>query len=145
MIKELRYNVWYENFNSKEIVPYNVFRNSRFYDGLVKATKIYKKTQDRETYREDIRKELMYAYWSKSEYEIVITSWPPYIDVEDIEKLDILVKQEEAEWGRKPYRVNIRPVVSKKLDIYEQVMLNFNIFIQYLIDHIDMKSFQNYL
>ena len=135
--KDLIYNVWIEDINSKKIEIYNVFRNSRFYNGLITAKKHFKKTNDIETFKESIKKELMYAYWSKSEYEIILTSWPPYITTDEFEKLQTEVGKYVLAEGRKPYSLNTELTVSRKVDIYEQVMLNFDIFFNYILENID--------
>lgn len=54
-------------------------------------------------FKEKLRKELMYWFWSKCEYEIVISPW-------------VGRNKEEAE---------------VKIDIHDQVMLNFNRFVDY--------------
>ena len=99
--RELTYNVYEEDFNRKEIVVRNIFTHQSFYDSLVKIKKECK--DDFAAFSDRVQKSLMYYYWSKCEYEIILSGWPPKDDF----------KQE-------------------KVDIYSQVMLNWDIFIQYL-------------
>lgn len=54
-------------------------------------------------FKEKLRKELMYWFWSKCEYEVVISPW-------------VGRNKEEAE---------------VKIDIHDQVMLNFDRFVDY--------------
>jgi len=58
---------------------------------------------NREQFAKEIRSDLMYYYCSKCEWEIVLTSWPQRKYFED-----------------------------KKIDVYEQVMLNWQRFIDYV-------------
>ena len=137
----LEYNVYNENINSREIEIYNVFRNSNFYEGICKAIKQYKKDQDLNNFKEEVRHQLMYSYWSKAEYEVVITSWPPYMDVENIDKLKQEVEEHNSKYSeRKQLRVNVPLTISEKIDISDQVMLNFDIFFKYILDN--LKEFK---
>ena len=56
------------DFNSKRVVSYNIFNNSRFNDGLKKLKEEY----DSETFVEDLRQLCVYCFWSKREYEISV-------------------------------------------------------------------------
>lgn len=58
---------------------------------------------DKAEFAEAVRKELSYYFWCKSEYEVLIRAWCGGNGKEEI-----------------------------KIDIYSQVMLNFNKFIDYL-------------
>lgn len=52
-----------------------------------------------------IKRELMYYFWSKSEMEVIITDWPTSGEIE------------------------------RKVDIYEQVCLNWDSFYEYFWEH----------
>jgi len=65
---------------------------------------LLKEHNDKEKFAEELKKELRYYYWCKCEYEIILSSWPPSKD-----------REEEV-----------------KVDIFDQVMLNFSIFIDYV-------------
>ena len=100
----LTWNVYVENVNGRKIVEHNIFNHYYFLDGCIKAAKKFK--NDREKFEEAVKTELMYYYWSKCEWEIVITSWPERQNFEDV-----------------------------KIDVYDQVMMNWDIFIDWLWDH----------
>ena len=57
---------------------------------------------DFDAFAEDVRKSLAYHFWSKCEWEVVVGAWPPS--------------------DRVPQR---------KVDVYEQVMLNWDAFAAY--------------
>ena len=153
--KHLSWIVITESINKKKIIPYNIFTHSRFYEDLYKLRKNiqkvaleYKKElesriewmtawdkNDKPFYSKDIeynkkalrkfnkmdfdsqlkfvfekevRSYLRYYFGSKCEWEIVVTTWPArLIDASELE-------------------------VSQKLDVYEQVMMNWQPFIEYL-------------
>ena len=140
MKKEVIYNVYNHNVNSREIELYNVFRNSRFYDGVCDAIKKYKKDKNFQEFKEEVRHQVMYSFWSKAEYEVVITSWPPYINVEDIDKLKAEVEEHDRKWKTKQLRINVNPTVGEKIDISDQILMNFDIFIDYILNNV--KNFK---
>lgn len=62
-----------------------------------------KYTDDRQAFAEQVEKLLKYYFWSKCEYEIVLDTWPP--------------------------SPRFHP---EKVDVYDQVMLNWPVFIDWL-------------
>ena len=96
----LTWNIIYGNFNSREIEIYNIFRHWAFKQDCAKAAKKFK--DNKESFADEVRKSLMYYFWSKCEYEIIISGFP----------------------GREGKE--------EKIDVYTQVMMNWDIFFQYL-------------
>lgn len=107
MIKPLPvvWNVYYYNLNKRKIEIHNVFNHWRFIEYSAKAIKKYR--DDKKSLEEQIRRELMYYYWSKYEWEVIVS----------------------------PFTSNPKEEEEKKLDVYEQVMLNWNIFFEYFWEH----------
>ena len=100
----MEWNVYTYNFNARRVEAYNVFNHSGFLDDCKKALKKY--GEDKEQFIEQVRRSLMYYYWSKCEWEIVISDFPPHPDFPD-----------------------------EKVDIYDQIRLNWNVFVDYLWEH----------
>lgn len=100
----MEWYVFYDEINRNTIEQFNIFDHSRFADGCARA--LEKNADNRENFAEDIRLELMYYFWCKCEWEVVISGFPP--SPKD-----------------KP----------RKVDVYSQVMLNFQRFIDYLWDN----------
>lgn len=96
----LEWNVYKEDFNNKKIEIFNVFNHHYFMEDLVK---IKRKCKEKEEFAKAVKSSLMYYYWSKCEWEIILQSWPQ--------------------------RENFN---AKKIDVYDQVMLNWDKFIDYL-------------
>ena len=128
----LEWNVYRENWNNKEIEVFNIFNHSRFYEDVKTALK---KFDDKEEFAEEIKKSLMWCYWCKSEYEIVITTWAPYITMSELDRLNKEREKTLSEYSREPYRLHVNPEVGEKVDIFSQVAMNYNIFIDYLWSH----------
>ena len=115
-IEDLKWFVKNWDFNKKELEDFNIFRNWKFIEGVQEAVDkyfTYPETLDEDIYdydafKEDIRKELQYCFWSKREYEVFIG---------DAFETD-LSKYE-------------------KVDIYSQVLPNLDILCNYILDTID--------
>lgn len=147
----LSWNVYIGDFNSGKIKCWNIFNHWFFYDSCVKAKKKYK--DNMEGFAEDVRSNLMYYFWSKCEYEVVIQPWPSGELYELREDVKIRhLNQMMSEAGIKYPRSNTfrlqedREVTihvfpkdnvfhDRKIDVYEQVMNNWDIFIRYLWDN----------
>lgn len=97
----LTWNVFYADFNNKCIVTKNVFDNTRLLEDCVKNAK--KNKDDKAAFAEQLRRDLMYYYWCKCEWEVILQSWPPRDDFND-----------------------------KKIDIFWQTYLNWDVFVDYV-------------
>ena len=96
----MEWNVFYHDSNKQEIIAFNIFNHYRF-DEEVK--RLLKKYSDKDEFAKELKSELMYNFWCKSEYEVIISPWCGGKDTKDI-----------------------------KVDIYEQVMNNWPIFLDYV-------------
>lgn len=93
------------NTRANRIKVHNVFEHYGFMDDCRRAYKACK--GDREKFEKSIESGLMYYYWSKCEWEVIIAPWPP-LDYGDI-----------------------------KEDVYSQVMMNRDRFMDYLWENRD--------
>lgn len=100
----LAWNVYIGNCNEQNIEQYNIFRHGSFLEDCKKAAKNNKK--DKDAFASNIRNSLMYHYWSKYEWEIVLQHWPPHDRFKDL-----------------------------KIDVFDQVMLNWDAFVDYVWEH----------
>ena len=130
MATELVYNVYFEDFNNRSIVVRNVFDHQSF---LKMLYNVKKNCGDNFTlFSEKVKCALQYCFWSKSEYEVVITSWPPYVESEEIDRLS-KEKEERLKSNNDSFRRStVRLTIGEKVDIYDQVMLNWDLFIRYV-------------
>ena len=133
MSKEsLCWNVFIES-NSK-ILIYNIFNHDFFMNDLFNLKKQLKKEgkeDDFATFEDSVKRSLMYFYWSKFEWEIVLTSFPPYIDSEELDRL-VKERDERLKKYENFYRECTNLECYKKVDVYSQINLNWNQFINYL-------------
>lgn len=129
MKNSLCYYVYKESFNSKKIEKFNVFNNWRFLEDI---EKLFKNKPTKEQAADEIKRYLFYYYGSKCEYEIIITSWPCYISNEELDKVNEEKLRYKREYGHYSYVNNIVPTVGEKIDIRQQVLMNWDIFFDYV-------------
>ena len=123
------WNVYREDFNRRTIVKYNIFDHRSFAQDV---NKLLKEDITKDEFAEQLKQSLMYYFWCKSEYEVVISSWPVYIDKEELDRINIEYEEYNNKWGHYPYKINVSPDVGKKIDIYSQVMMNWEQFVEYV-------------
>ena len=123
------WNVYYESFNNNSIIKYNIFNHKSFAKDV---NKLLKENTTKDEFAEQLKRSLRYYFWGKSEYEVVITSWPVYIYRAELDRLNTEYQEYNNKWGHYPYDIDIVPNVGEKIDIYNQVMLNFDIFVDYV-------------
>ena len=109
--RPFEWKVLYEHFNRKEIMFMNVFEHGGFKAELLELLSEHKNKSDFEIALRDV---LRYYFWSKCEYEVVVSCWPP---------------------NEKGPRV--------KIDVYEQLMSNYYVFIDYIWQHKDNIIVEN--
>ena len=125
--KNLVWNIYRYDFNSRKIEKYNVFNHSGFDKDVKKIPR-----DDKAEFAEKLRREAQYYFWSKCEMEVVITSWPPYIDENEYKRISKEREEHIEKRGNEPRILNICPTVGSKIDIYEQLMLNWDYFVDYV-------------
>ena len=116
----MEWYVYYEDVNRKKMEKFNIFNHAWFTDGCIKVLKKHtfnRKLTEEEIQNinpvtlndiaEDVKHELMYYFWSKCEWEILLASWTSPDDER----------------------------IHKKIDIYDQVMMNYPAFIEYVWYH----------
>lgn len=101
----LTWNVYIENINQKKIEIYNIFS----YYGLEESFKKIKEecNGNKSEFAEKVDRALVYRFWAKCEWEIILSDWPPS------DKFN-----------------------KEKIDVYDQVRLNWDIFIDYVWDNL---------
>lgn len=117
------WNVFNHNINNKEIDTLNVFKHSSFnedIENLLKENLTYKE------FSEKLNRIAQYYFWSKAECEIVITSWVPCIDNKELDRLNKEREKHQA------YRYYVNLDVGEKVDIYDQLQLNWEQFVKYV-------------
>ena len=123
------WNVYCEDFNHRTIVKSNIFDHRGFAQDV---NKLLKEDISKDEFAEQLKRSLMHWFCCKSEHEVVISSWPVYIDKEELDRINIEHEEYNNKWGRYPYKINVAPDAGKTIDIYSQVMMNWDQFIEYI-------------
>ena len=131
------WNVYREDFNNRAIVKYNIFNHGGFAQDV---NKLLKEDISKDEFAEHLKRSLMYWFWCKSEHEVVITSWPIYIDNAELIRLNTEYEEYYKKWGHYPFKLNVSPDVGEKIDIYSQVMMNWEQFYEYVWSNKDKFS-----
>lgn len=116
----MKWNVYIEDVNRKEIKVFDVFSYTSFRDEVKLALEV---CSNRAEFARSVERSALYHFWSKSEYEVVITSWPPYISRFEANQ----IKQADLP----KYRTAINLETGSKISVYDQLMLNQDAFIDY--------------
>lgn len=123
----LTWYVYKEDVNARVIEKFNIFKHSSFAKDVQELLDEYVDREiDRKEFSEAVKRKAMYYFWSKSEYEVIITSWPVYITVDEFNRI-------AKETEKVKYYINIAPAISDKVDIFDQLNLNWEAFIDYLL------------
>ena len=105
----LKYNVWIYNINRRKMEVFNVFEHYSFLKGikniLLEKNFLCSSIED---FSSQLKKEVLYYFWSRAEWEIVIQPW---CNCHDIEK------------------------AAEKIDICDQLIINWDIFVKYIWDN----------
>lgn len=96
----MEWNVYRYNFNENKIEVFNIFNHESFRKDVESLLK--KKIDSKKVFSEELKKILMYYFWSKTEHEVVVKPW--------IDGLNI----------------------NRKVNVYEQIMNNWNHFLAYM-------------
>ena len=130
----MEWYVYRYDFNKREIVPFNIFRHADFKEDVEEidikniSYKDFKNRLDRLT---------LYYFWSKCEYEVVITSWPPFITKEDAYEMMNQFEKDSKRYEREPLIINANLEVGEKIDIYKQLHLNWDVFCNYVYNELN--------
>ena len=126
---KLKWNVFYHNINNNKIEVINIFNHWKFSEDVEKSLK---KIKDKNEFAEVLRKDLFYYFWCKSEYEVIISSFPTYITIEELDRLNKDRESFNKQYNGDPKVISTNLKIESKIDIYTQVMNNFDIFLDYV-------------
>lgn len=138
--KEFKPFVWmvlYHNFNSGKIEQYNVLK---YRENDIK--KIRKKCETKEEFAEKLRREMMYYYWSKCEWEmiltktednrIILTPWCGCKNPEEV-KIDV-TDNTDFDWigfADKHIKEQVYQNIAK-IDVFDQLQYRWDEFVDYV-------------
>lgn len=128
---KLVWNVIEIDMNTDKVVYVNLLEKNHYVWNSVKEFLKKNKNASFEEFEDKVDHIIMYQYWSRYEYEHVITTFPPHLTMEG---LDSAIKERDdhiSKWGQCRF-VQAPIEVGEKVDVYFQVQLNWTAFITYL-------------
>jgi len=118
------FNVINYNINRKEFISYNI---------IPYLVSCYDDTKDKpitfDDFKEFVKKESMYQWWSRCEYEIILSPWP-YISSPS-ERYDKKGENDIKAW-KEHWNKHLKEC--QKIDIHYQVMMNLDVITALVID-----------
>ena len=128
----MHWTAMYYNCNAKRFESYNVLD---YREDFVK--KLKKKVTSKEEFTQKMKSELIYSFWSKCEWEVILTNkdgriiMSPWVGPEDI-TLDV-TDREDFNWvdffnKQAEHYINKTEI---KIDIWDQIFYKWDSFIDY--------------
>lgn len=139
MKSKLEWNVFYYDINRNKITTYNIFRHGRFNKYVEKA---FKTSKTKEEFAKILRRELMYYFWSKAEWELVIELDEdnhifliPWCGCRNPEEVKIDVTNDTSfDWSGFAKKQIERQIYKNeaKIDVYDQIEYVWDNFLEYI-------------
>lgn len=139
MEPKLKWNVFYYDINRNKITTYNIFRHGRFNKYVEEAFEISK---TKEEFAEILRRELMYYFWSKAEWELVIELDEdnhifliPWCGCRNPEETKIDITNDTSfDWSGFAKKHIERQIYKNeaKIDVYNQIEYVWDNFLEYV-------------
>lgn len=120
------FNVIRHDFNNKEFVPYNIIPYLVF---QYKIKRDKPKTFDE--FKEFVKNESMYQWWSRCEYEVILSPWP--YTSSPSERYDKKGENDVEAW-KEHWKKHLGEC--EKIDIHYQVMMNLDVITTLVMESI---------
>lgn len=126
------------NINAQKIETYDIFKHWSFCEYAKKAAK---KLKTKEEFVEQLRRELMYFFWSKAEHELIVEITEdnriflnPWVGCKEPEKVRIDVTDDtDFDWKGFAEKHTARQIYGNeaKIDVFDQVEYRWKEFVDY--------------
>lgn len=125
----MKWNVILKNYSSGRLYAFNIFDDAEF---SMNVEKLIERKYDRARFEKELDGAAHYSFWAKVEWETLFTTWPPYIDAEEIERIikEYHINRKPGE--ALPERVNVNLKYKHKIDVYAQLRANWDRFVDYV-------------
>lgn len=136
----MNWNVKCYDINSNAIEDTNIFNHAAFKEYVHKYYLKYKKANDFDTFAVKVKSELMYRFWSKAEYELVVQKQndriilKPWCGCRNPEEVAVDVTEDkDFDWNTFADKHIDRQIYKNeaKIDVYNQVEYRLEQFVDY--------------
>lgn len=134
----LEWNVFYYDINKRKITTFNILKQHGSFNEYLK--KAFKKCKTKEEFAEVLRRELMYYFWSKAEWELIIEVTEdnrifliPWCGCSNPEEVKIDVTDDtNFDWKGFAEKHIKRQIYKNKakIDVYDQVYYKWDDFLE---------------
>jgi len=125
----LEWYVYEYAHHHNEMREFNVFHHGSY---MADIEKLLKADVTKEEFAEKLRRETMYYYWSKAEWECVVTDTVPHIGRKELDRI-IHECYLDRTIGSAPKRYSHANLSdAEKIDVYDQLSLNWDAFVDYV-------------
>lgn len=69
---DIEWYVYYHDSNKQKIIKWNIFNHGSF---KKEVDMLLKEKIDKDNFSEKLKREMMYYFWSRCEYEIILSPW----------------------------------------------------------------------
>lgn len=142
-VKKLKWNVYRHNFNADKIEIYNVLSGKFFLEEIKKIMKKHR-DKDRNEFSEALKREMMYHFWSRCEWELIIEITEdnrifliPWVGCNKPDEVKIDVTDDESfDWrGFAEKHINQQVYKTKaKIDVFDQLDYRWEEFVGYVLN-----------
>lgn len=148
MKNTLKWYALYHEWNTDKFVYFNVLEYITHDATTMKKLRKYKHIDDVESFSELLRRELMYMFWGRTQWEVIITRVEGRIIVTPwiptLEDISLDVTDDEFDWlGFYEYMEEKRYSDANgdiKIDVYSQVLFKWDEFINYVWDNVKIRK-----
>lgn len=119
---KITWNVFLWDINRKEIKEWDVFNHGRFGRDVAMCLR---DCRGKDEFKEELRREILYYFGFKVEYETYITEPFPYITKKEMKRIAEVEKDVK-------YQDHVNLEYGSKIDVYRQIMMNYDRFVDYL-------------
>ena len=125
----MKWNVILRDSESGKFKPYNIFEHSDF---RLSIENLFSKQYSKEQFLKALDQQIHDFFSGKPEQEIVFTTWPPYINAEEIERIISEYHINRTVGQTPPENIYINVARWQKVDIYDQLRANWERFAEYV-------------
>ena len=125
----MKWNVILQTDGKTDLGIYNIFDDVGF---RLAIEKLFEKKYDKKRFMEELDREEHFSCWAKIEWETVFTTWPPYIDREEIDRIITEYHHKRKQGEPLPERVYVNLDTNIKIDVYAQLRANWERFSEYV-------------
>lgn len=141
--KDLKWIVYRYNFNADKIETYNVLSGKIFLEEIKKIM-VKHRDKDREEFAEALKRKMMYHFWSRCEWEVIIEITEdnrifliPWVGCKEPNEVKIDVTDDTSfDWrGFAEKHINQQRYKTRaKIDVYDQLNYRWEEFVDYVLN-----------